>query len=63
MYGFDLASYVPECESQAKDRGNEQDTQGSKDTVHDSQRNLQEKLDKQHQASFPGISSFLLQIT
>ncbi|XP_036150744.1 RNA polymerase II degradation factor 1-like [Monomorium pharaonis] len=50
-----------ECESQAKDRGNEQDTQSSKDTVHDSkQRNLQ---DKQHRTSLPGISIFLLQIS
>lgn len=57
--GFDRASYVSECESQAKDRGNEQDTQGIKDTVHDGQRNLQEKLDKQHRAAHPGIPSFI----
>lgn len=60
MYGFDLVSYVSECELQAKDRGNEQDMQGSTNTMHDSsQRNLQEKLDKQHRASLPGIFSIL----
>lgn len=52
--------YVLECDSQAKDHGNKQDTQDSKDTMHeDCQRNLQEKLDKQQRASLPGIFFFL----
>lgn len=53
--GLNFSLRVSERESQAKDHGNE-NTRDGKDTAHDgSQRTLQERLDKQHRASVPGM--------